>query len=341
MRRFAALSAALFVAVAGAFSFSISAAYAVCFPSQGSNSASASGWDAGAQAGYNWQRGSFVYGIETDLSGTGLKSSMSGGLTSPAPCLNDAANTSANIDWYGTVRGRAGWAAGQVLFYGTGGLAYGKVDLNSSFNTGPVASLNSQTSSIRTGWVAGGGIEYMWRPNVFLNLGYQYVDLGTANLASSTTLSNLTIGQTASAHAAFQVVTVGLNWRFSPTDTAPQGLASKPWEGMYFGGHAGGAWGNSTNANYSSLLTGFSDVRLKRDITLVGRLDDGLGLYQYRYLWSDTVYVGVMAQEVALIHPEAIVRGVLDNYLRVDYGRLGLKLMTLPEWDARSKVESL
>jgi hypothetical protein len=84
-----------------------------------------------------------------------------------------------------------------------------------------------------------------------------------------------------------------------------------------------------------------SDARLKRDIALVGRLDDGLGLYRYRYLWSDTVYVGVMAQEVALIHPEAVVRDVLDDYLRVDYGRLGLKLMTLLEWDARSKGERL
>ena len=109
---------------------------------------------------------------------------------------------------------------------------------------------------------------------------------------------------------------------------------------MYFGGHAGGAWGNSTNANYS-VFAPASDVRLKRDIVLVGRLEDGLGLYRYRYLWSDTVYVGVMAQEVALIHPEAIVRSALDNYLRVDYGRLGLQLMTLPEWDARSKAEQL
>jgi succinate dehydrogenase hydrophobic anchor subunit len=48
-----------------------------------------------------------------------------------------------------------------------------------------------------------------------------------------------------------------------------------------------------------------------------------------------------MAQEVALIHPEAVVRDVLDDYLRVDYGRLGLKLMTLLEWDARSKGERL
>lgn len=84
-----------------------------------------------------------------------------------------------------------------------------------------------------------------------------------------------------------------------------------------------------------------SDACLKRDITLVGRLDDGLGLYRYRYLWSDTVYVGVMAQEVALINPEAVVRGSLDGYLRVDYNRLGLTLMTLPEWDARRNAERL
>jgi len=79
-----------------------------------------------------------------------------------------------------------------------------------------------------------------------------------------------------------------------------------------------------------------SDARLKRDIALIGRLDDGLGLYRYRYLWSDTVYVGVMAQEVALIHPDAVIHG-FDGYLRVDYSRLGLKLLTLPQWDALSK----
>ncbi len=61
------------------------------------------------------------------------------------------------------------------------------------------------------------------------------------------------------------------------------------------------------------------DARLKRDIALVGRLDDGLGLYRYRYLWSDTVYAGVTAQEVALIHPDAVVRSALDGYFRVDY----------------------
>jgi hypothetical protein len=74
-----------------------------------------------------------------------------------------------------------------------------------------------------------------------------------------------------------------------------------------------------------------SDRRLKRDITLLARLANGIGLYRFRYLWSDTVYVGVMAQEVAEIAPEAVIRGT-DGFLRVNYARLGLRFLTLNAW---------
>jgi hypothetical protein len=76
-----------------------------------------------------------------------------------------------------------------------------------------------------------------------------------------------------------------------------------------------------------------SDIRLKRDIVDVGHLENGIGLYRYRYIWSDQVYVGVMAQEVAEIVPDAVVYGD-DGYLRVDYARLGLRLITWEEWVA-------
>ena len=76
-----------------------------------------------------------------------------------------------------------------------------------------------------------------------------------------------------------------------------------------------------------------SDIRLKRDITQVGEVDSGINLYRYRYLWSDTVYVGVMAQEVAAVKPDAVLRGA-DGYLRVDYARLGLRLQTWDQWTA-------
>jgi outer membrane immunogenic protein len=291
-----------------------------------SNSASASSWVAGGQVGYNWQRGAWVYGLEADISAMHLNTEMNTFL----PVIPvSSANTSADINWYGTVRGRLGWTSGPVLFYGTGGLAYGRAELNSSISSpaGP-RFLTSQTSDVNAGWVAGGGIDYMWRPNVILNVGYQYVDLGTVSVTGVNTAFGGILSQSASAHAHFSVVTAALSWRFAPTDRPPQGS----WEGFYAGGHVGGAWGNNTNASYFDQVPVPSDARLKRDITLIARLDDGLGLYRYRYLWSDTVYVGVMAQEVALIHPDAIVRSDLDDYLRVDYGRLGLKLMTLSEW---------
>ena len=76
--------------------------------------------------------------------------------------------------------------------------------------------------------------------------------------------------------------------------------------------------GNPTNASYSAAGILLSDARLKRDITRIGQLDDDLSLYSFRYLWSDPVYVGVMAQEVALVMPSAVVKGD-DGYLRVDY----------------------
>lgn len=66
----------------------------------------------------------------------------------------------------------------------------------------------------------------------------------------------------------------------------------------------------------------------------MARLDNGLGLYRYRYLWSDTLYVGVMAQEVAALRPDAVARGV-DGFLGVNYARPGLSLQTWDEWVAQ------
>ncbi len=78
---------------------------------------------------------------------------------------------------------------------------------------------------------------------------------------------------------------------------------------------------------------GCSDVRLKTDIAPLGRLANGLGLYRFRYIGDDRVFVGVMAQEVAAIRADAVMRGA-DGYLRVNYARLGLRMQTWDEWSA-------
>jgi hypothetical protein len=76
-----------------------------------------------------------------------------------------------------------------------------------------------------------------------------------------------------------------------------------------------------------------SDVRLKHDIILLGHLDNGLGFYRFAYNGSDRAFVGVMAQEVQAVMPDAVVRD-RDGYLRVFYDKLGLKLQTYDRWIA-------
>jgi hypothetical protein len=83
-----------------------------------------------------------------------------------------------------------------------------------------------------------------------------------------------------------------------------------------------------TNSGHLPLV---SDLRLKEDVFPLKRLDNGLALYRFRYKWSDQQYVGVIAQEVGETHPDAIVSGP-DGYLRVDYERLRLRMMTWNEW---------
>jgi hypothetical protein len=70
---------------------------------------------------------------------------------------------------------------------------------------------------------------------------------------------------------------------------------------------------------------------LKHDVVLLGHLANGLGYYRFSYLGSSKPYVGVIAQEVQSLMPEAVTRG-RDGYLRVYYEQLGLKLRSYTGW---------
>jgi hypothetical protein len=74
-----------------------------------------------------------------------------------------------------------------------------------------------------------------------------------------------------------------------------------------------------------------SDIRLKHDVSLLGHLDNGLGFYRFSYNGSDKAYVGVIAQEVQQVVPQAVMRG-RDGYLRVNYDMLGVKFETYRQW---------
>ncbi len=74
-----------------------------------------------------------------------------------------------------------------------------------------------------------------------------------------------------------------------------------------------------------------SDIALKHDIVLLDHLANGLGYYRFSYIGGHKAYVGVMAQEVENVMPDAVTRGS-DGYLRVYYEKLGLKFRTYRDW---------
>jgi len=97
--------------------------------------------------------------------------------------------------------------------------------------------------------------------------------------------------------------------------------------GAAFRGGGGGARGGGGGRGGGRR----SDLALKHHVVLLGYLDNGLGYYRFSYIGSDKAYVGVIAQEVQSVMPEAVTRG-RDGYLRVYYEKLGLKLQTYRNW---------
>ena len=93
--------------------------------------------------------------------------------------------------------------------------------------------------------------------------------------------------------------------------------------------------GGDTSGGYAQP----SDQRLKRDITPIVVTDSGIQLYSFKYLWSDQVYVGVMAQEL-LNNPqwkEAVITKQ-NGFYAVNYSKLGLEMMTLEQYQQKQAV---
>ena len=136
---------------------------------------------------------------------------------------------------------------------------------------------------------------------------------------------NVSSGRAAAAQSA--------RGRVSMASMGPRG------GGMAFAGGGGGFRGGGGGGFRGGGGGGFrgggggrrSDVALKHDVVLLGHLANGLGYYRFSYLGSSKPYVGVIAQEVQRLAPEAVIRGS-DGYLRVHYEQLGLKLRSYNDW---------
>jgi outer membrane immunogenic protein len=174
----------------------------------------------GGQAGYNWQAGAWVYGVETDLSAFKLKGSRAAAGPFPAAASSFAVGTSLEADGLFTARARLGvLITPAALLYATGGLAVTELKLANTFadNFTPQTLGASSNNVTKAGWAVGGGVEWKFVPQWSAKLEYMYVDFGSV---STTLVTNNAFAfpfvnsMSTSADLKANIVRVGLNYQF-------------------------------------------------------------------------------------------------------------------------------
>jgi outer membrane immunogenic protein len=145
------------------------------------NPTNPSGFVGGIQAGYNFQNGPWVFGVEGDIQAAGADDTFA-----PWKFSNP---------WFGTVRGRAGYAFSNILFYGTAGLAFGELRAE---------TFGWSESHSSVGWTVGVGAEFGLAQNWSAKIEYLFYDLSSSRFA----ITGVSNGYSAS------VVRAGVNYRF-------------------------------------------------------------------------------------------------------------------------------
>ena len=208
----------------------------------------------GLEAGYNWQWGSLVAGLEADLESLRLQGlAINGGPYPTPPAGTFAITTSVNSNWLFTARPRLGYAVNNRLFYVTGGLALTSQSATFMFADGvaPSGGLEAGTfATTKVGGVVGGGVEMALWDRWSVKGEYLYADFG------QTTVSG-TIGKmptqilSHSVDLKENIARLGVNYHFGPGSIAhaaglpmkapPVGSPGWNWNGIYLGYNVGSA----------------------------------------------------------------------------------------------------
>jgi outer membrane immunogenic protein len=174
-----------------------------------------SGVIGGGQLGYNRQSGAWLFGLEADLEGSGVRGGAS--LTSGIPVtINNASNT---LDWFGSARARIGVVAQpNWLLYATGGVAFGQTrDSHQTVSSLAPAGGNfiGSVSQTRVGWTAGGGVEWMFARQWTAKAEYLYMDLGGSAVTSRDTTGIFPASTLTYQFAhCYNIARIGLNYHF-------------------------------------------------------------------------------------------------------------------------------
>ncbi len=148
----------------------------------------------GATLGFNGQVGAFVFGAEGDIDGNWMRDSNSTG-TGFCSIPGCGIQTS----WFGTARGRIGYAFDRALFYATAGAAFGDVQMT---------AIGGTVTADRAGWTAGLGLEYAFLGPWSAKIEYLYADLGSASCSA------VVCGTATTVTFNTNIIRLGVNYRF-------------------------------------------------------------------------------------------------------------------------------
>jgi outer membrane immunogenic protein len=171
---------------------------AVGGPSVLSADVSGGGALGGAQVGYDWQTGAFVFGAVADIAATNHDAEINASVAGFG-----SASASSELAYLGTVRGRFGAAFDRALIYGHGGFAYGKTEQD--IEVAGTSIFSGSTS--KAGWVVGAGLEYGLTDAVSFQTEYSYVDLGSDEVFNDGTIF-------VEEDVSFHTVKAAVNFRF-------------------------------------------------------------------------------------------------------------------------------
>jgi outer membrane immunogenic protein len=186
-----------------------------------------SGFIGGGQLGYNYQFNKWlVLGIETDFQGTDIEDHDTrfdilniNGVVSPTTGPDSFLFAHERVQWLGTVRGRIGFAPiCRLLIYGTGGFAYGNIDYSANTNFDNGITYPVDFTETKTGWTAGGGVEYALTNHWTVRAEYLHYDLGDASRTQPQLSGGVPTGTGFGVHYSFdtsgEIVRAGFNFKF-------------------------------------------------------------------------------------------------------------------------------
>lgn len=178
-----------------------------------------SGLFGGPEVGFNFQTGDVVFGLEGDFEFSGIDDDDFGSAeaeNAPGAHVLDA-DSSNDVDWFSTVRGRLGWAFDNVLLYATGGVAIGHFDyrVDGVFSDDLFFTIDDDFTQV--GWTAGAGLEWAFGENWSAKVEYKFLDFGEESLDATVFDAGgdpAGLTEETEAELNFHTVKFGVNYRF-------------------------------------------------------------------------------------------------------------------------------